>query len=735
MKEIESIEAFRALINTHSKIEAIAFQGIDLSKEDIALSKIEFIDCIFMGCSIPADLLNDLVEKGNYIFPKMKLPYPIFKNRLYSGDDLYTNNFDKNVYQHYLDSSRVNSRGKILKGYTKSIKESFARVLHDHSISDALDDVLQGQNLDKVVAIMGGHGLSRTDKDFVNVVYLSRRLTEAGFIVLSGGGPGAMEATHLGAWFAGLKDNQLEKALERLQQYPSYKDDNWLTSALEVIRENPRNEKYFSIGIPTWLYGHEPATPFAVHIAKYFTNAIREESLLALAKGGIVFAPGSAGTMQEIFQDACQNHYETFEYASPMLFLNRACWMRDKPVFNVIQRIKENGYYKNLYLDICDTTDKMFDALQAFQEGKIPKYERHHIHVGTFNVLNLVNQDVEYYGSRRYDKKGYRKKTDWLAAQLDRMRADVVVLQEIFHEKALRDVIQKSEFFKHKYYLAMGERSADDPLLPMVAIVSKYPITKSETFTHYESLEADDYQINGDKFSRPILRCEIEIQGNTYVVFGTHLKSKRPNLTEEEKDNRDKSIETHARATLRSLIKRGMEANGLRQIMIDSLATGLPHFLMGDLNDSHNAVTNDIIGGKRPQRPQSPRFSPNKTDDLEEYKKAFDERVKKFHRKMQDYYEAHQFKLFQAKELLAHNSFKDFYFTHIHEGHHEALDHVYLSNDFSPFNPLKVGKVKQVKLYNDHLEDDSLSYVRNEFYESDHGQVVVKIELKTTAWK
>ena len=48
---------------------------------------------------------------------------------------------------------------------------------------------------------------------------------------------------------------------------------------------------------------------FATDIAKYFENSLREEGLLALALAGVVFARGNAGTVQEIFQDACQNYY------------------------------------------------------------------------------------------------------------------------------------------------------------------------------------------------------------------------------------------------------------------------------------------------------------------------------------------------------------------------------------------------------------------------------------------
>ena len=77
------------------------------------------------------------------------------------------------------------------------------------------------------------------------------------------------------------------------------------------------------------MYGWEPTTVFAADIGKYFQNSIREDGLLAAATHGIVFAEGSAGTLQEVFQDAAQNFYRSFPAPpeagsgifSPMVFL------------------------------------------------------------------------------------------------------------------------------------------------------------------------------------------------------------------------------------------------------------------------------------------------------------------------------------------------------------------------------------------------------------------------------
>src|SRR6185295_2615700 len=95
-----------------------------------------------------------------------------------------------------------------------------------------------------------------------------------------------------------------------------------------------------SLGVPTWLYGHEPTTPLATHIAKYFQNSVREDGLVTIAKSGIVYSEGSAGTVQEIFQDASQNYYGDAFY--PMVFLSAPgtdYWSRTLPVRPLIEAL------------------------------------------------------------------------------------------------------------------------------------------------------------------------------------------------------------------------------------------------------------------------------------------------------------------------------------------------------------------------------------------------------------
>ena len=309
------------------------------------------------------EALKDIIAQ-----PSFRMPFDIFREHLYSAEDLYKGYqlgkpgsykdcYDQQVYNHYLEKGKAAS----------DIKETLARTLHDHSMTNAMNDFLAHFDERQVVGIMGGHGLLRTEAAYRKVVMVSKTLAENGCLMVSGGGPGAMEATHLGAWMAGRTEAETEDALAILQEAPSFKDKLWLDTALQVMNKYPQ-EHVMSLGVPTWLYGHEPATPFATHIAKYFDNSIREDSILTIAKGGIIYSPGSAGTMQEIFQEAVQNHYLSFGYASPMIFLGSEYWSNEMPVWPLMQHLIAKGKYKNLLMTLTDSTDEIVKTILEFRK-------------------------------------------------------------------------------------------------------------------------------------------------------------------------------------------------------------------------------------------------------------------------------------------------------------------------------------------------------------------------------
>lgn len=87
------------------------------------------------------------------------------------------------------------------------------------------------------------------------------------------------------------------------------------------------------MGIPTWFYGHEPSGAFATRVAKYFANATREDGLPARSTAGVVFLPGAAGTVQEIFDNATPNYYASRSGPTPMVLVNRAHWTEHLPAW------------------------------------------------------------------------------------------------------------------------------------------------------------------------------------------------------------------------------------------------------------------------------------------------------------------------------------------------------------------------------------------------------------------
>ena len=302
------------------------------------------------------------------------VPYEVLRHgQLYNAGELYRgyepsadeaqdrasfdNCYDSRVYKHFM------AQGKI----ARDVNESVARTFHDHGIHMALKAFLAEYDPLRCIGIMGGHAILRSDPMFAVVAMLSKRLTEEGFYMVSGGGPGAMEATHLGAWMAGRTDDEAQEAVAMLADAAeSFKDRAWLSSALEVMHRYPQT-RYVSLGIPTWLYGHEPSTPFATHIAKYFVNSVREDTILTVAFGGIIYTPGSAGTLQEIFQNAVQDHYLSFGFASPMIFMGRQFWTEDVPVYPMMKQMEAKGRYKNLLLTLTDDPTEIERVLKEFQ--------------------------------------------------------------------------------------------------------------------------------------------------------------------------------------------------------------------------------------------------------------------------------------------------------------------------------------------------------------------------------
>lgn len=316
--------------------------------------------------------------------------------------------------------------------------------------------------------------------------------------------------------------------------------------------------------------------------------------------------------------------------------------------------------------------------------------------IGSFNAFNLVNANETYYGKRVYSQADFNKKIDWQGRQLDKMGADIVGFQEIFHTEALQKVIDKSEHLRGANIVVANPTGQH----PAVGFASKYPIIDTQIFEDLPILDIDGQDIPIKKFSRPVLKAVVEIDGQPMTFFVAHLKSKRPTFGQDV--DRNDPVE-QAKGSVRSLIRRSIEAVGLREILVHHAEySNEPMVVMGDLNDASLAVSTRVVSGTPPMRYLS----------FEQKKKAWD------------------ILFYHAKDIQARNSYHDFYYTHIYNGHYQALDHIMLSQELVADNPNAIGRVRNVSLFNDHLLDETLSGERIPCWKSDHGQVVAHIEFK-----
>lgn len=390
MIQLDTHQEVHKWLESSSSPKARAVQSLDLRLYEALICKKQFPDSLFLGCELSDLAAGHIVQTGGIVIPNPdNLLFKSHLSKLYHREELFEGfdaqslesrhqTLDHRIYVEYLKHG---------KEQPYSIHTSLMRRLHDHSITDALYELIEGK---KVVAIMGGHGIERQNPTYKKVALIARTLTQNGFLMVSGGGPGVMEATHLGAYFATLSLADLEKALSILSSRPidappqkEYNDNDWLHRAMKVIEQFPltleQETQSQSIGIPTWLYGHEPPAPFASHIAKYFANSVREDGLLQIAKHGVIFAEGSAGTTQEIFQDACQNHYAAYNqnplapktYVSPMILMGTEYWTTKRPVWPLLQQVADGRPYGELVL----LTDDAREIIQHIQNYDPTQYE------------------------------------------------------------------------------------------------------------------------------------------------------------------------------------------------------------------------------------------------------------------------------------------------------------------------------------------------------------------------
>jgi endonuclease/exonuclease/phosphatase family metal-dependent hydrolase len=326
----------------------------------------------------------------------------------------------------------------------------------------------------------------------------------------------------------------------------------------------------------------------------------------------------------------------------------------------------------------------------------------------TANVLNLANPGRIFYTNQDvYSQRDFERKIDWLGGRIAALNADVLTVQEVWDDAALKAAVSHSGLRYSSVIVPGAENNETNNgavNTPRVGIVTRLDIDNIQSIAQFPDNMRVQVPELGEhaKFERPPLLVRLRMKhGLTVQVLTAHLKSKRPKFLQDAQgqpteDRDDPKIQT--RAILRSLIIRGAEAAAMRSIVIDVLKrTHEPLIVMGDFNDGPHSVTTQMIAA---------------TNEV-----AYDKG-------------ARDTALFNAYEEQGEMALKkDVAYSHIHQGFPEVLDQILVSEEFLHNSRFSIGDVRRVDYFNDHLQEGK------DRSRSDHGFVraVIRVRLPETS--
>lgn len=394
-----------------------------------------------------------------------------------------------------------------------------------------------------------------------------------------------------------------------------------------------------------------------------------------------------------------------------------------------------------------------------------------HFTLASFNVKNLIGADQEYYRFQSYTPEEHAWKVDWMADQILSMDADIIGLQEIFEEDALRHVIEETNERgaalnaavipsrdKRYHRKAIFKKLGFDPYdtrhiafaknvndtgepghrRPGVAVLSRFgfvgdpeviqDLPEPLDIPMQDLTGVDGGSIRITRLSRPILKVRVPVGDHVVTLFNCHLKSKlgefpRPDHggPAPEADLTQYDPIGRALGSLRAAVRRMAEAWVLRREIVKELEAGNPVAVTGDFNDGENAVSSEIISGETPFKNYAWMLRHDAETPRDRYSEAEDHQIRAALLKMQ---------LVSAENLFLRKSLRDVVYTTAFGGVHESIDQIYLSRHFNPDNPNRIGDMEYFSVFNDHLTDGSHPEAPYNKLASDHGQIMAHMRLK-----
>lgn len=343
--------------------------------------------------------------------------------------------------------------------------------------------------------------------------------------------------------------------------------------------------------------------------------------------------------------------------------------------------------------------------------------------IATFNVRNLQGAGAaRYRNSTPYSEAFYSKKVRWTGEMIRQLGADIVGFQEVWSSNALVDALDRVNL-DDDYQLAAPAPGDIRAIHNALAIKQPHQLLD---FEYVEDLPPElslekaanntgdrdggiEVSVRTEKFSRPLLVARVQPMAESgrelpvvRVVVG-HLKSKRPMELGPEVLGTPGIIapDKSAIGSALSMIKRTTEAAGVRIIVSrlqrddpDDNGPGRPVIVLGDLNSSQHSVPLSIL-------------STQPTYRLEQGSRVG---------------RSSKWGLYSVATLQELRSLRDVYFTYIHQGFRDSLDHILLSQEFYDYSAHRVWSFRESTIFNDHLSH-AKDGPDHEVHVSDHGAV------------
>ncbi len=335
--------------------------------------------------------------------------------------------------------------------------------------------------------------------------------------------------------------------------------------------------------------------------------------------------------------------------------------------------------------------------------------------VGTLNAETLCHSGQRLRQAPTwpgYDRGSYGAKVAWLAHMLDDGPLDVLGLQECHSRRALDDVLHASKLRGAEVFapgldgeVLCGSDGTELVGGPHNALVTRVEMVDAEAIVEFPvSVCAGVCELpDGDpahlrRFDRPMLRATLRLPGGGGVtVFVAHLHSRRGRFD----DGVDRSHPVGvALAAARAHVVRTAEAVALRALVVEQLETSeLPVIVLGCFNDTLWSTTTQLVAG-----PLAARLG-----DIEAGERL----------------------LHSANELDDGGDCDPDEYSHVFDGRAQLLDHVLVSEQLQRRNPNRIGRVRNVRVLNQHLLDagHSVASTPPPSVRTDHALVAAQISF------